>query len=319
MNHCVASSRIHVVAAVLRDGRGRVLLAQRPTGKDWAGAWEFPGGKVEVGESAQQALVRELREELGIDAQIGRRRMAVPDERIVLDVYEVYGFSGTPRGHEGQELIWLEPTRINSAFLPPVDRPVLSSLQLPELYLITPTPASGGDASFLAALEMALQQGVTLVQLRAPGWSRKELANLARQAHALCRQAGARLLLNADYPLAAVLGLDGAHLPARMAATLHQRPLPSDKLVGVSCHTIAELNQASAIGADYATLSPIQATPSHPQTSPLGWEQAEAWVAGSRLPVYALGGLSANELPVAFAHGFQGIAAIRAFWPNPVA
>lgn len=319
MNDEAAFPRIPVVAAVLRDGRGRILLAQRPAGKELAGAWEFPGGKLEPGESPPEALVRELREELGIEARFGRRRICVPGERVVLDVYDVESFSGIPQGHEGQALAWLDPACVNPDWLPEVDRPVLASLKLPDRYLITPSPVPGEETSFLAALGIALHQGVKLVQLRAPGWDRLALADLARQAHALCRHAGAQLLLNADYPLAAVLGLEGVHLPGRIAASLRQRPLPVDRLVGVSCHDLAELSHAVAIGADFATLSPIRETTSHPQATPLGWKRAAEMTATACLPVYALGGLEAEELPTAFDHGFQGIAAVRSIWPKPEA
>src|SRR4249919_1966117 len=101
--------QIHVVAGVIRDALGRVLLARRTEGRDLAGLWEFPGGKVEPGESPEAALVRELREELGIEAVAGDALIRVPqhypDKRLVLDVRHVH-FTGTPKGLDGQALAW---------------------------------------------------------------------------------------------------------------------------------------------------------------------------------------------------------------------
>ena len=92
-----------------RDGR----IAQRPVGKPMAGLWEFPGGKVEPGESPEAALTRELHEELGIQARVGRRRIAVPSGPILLDVYEIDDFDGSLEAREDQQLAWIAPDRID--------------------------------------------------------------------------------------------------------------------------------------------------------------------------------------------------------------
>ena len=122
---------VHVVAGVLRDARGRILLARRTEGRDLAGLWEFPGGKVEPGESPEDALVRELREELGISAAVGasviRVQMAYPDKQLLLDVREV-AFSGHPRGLEGQALAWVPLHKLPDYPMPPADVPVLEEL-----------------------------------------------------------------------------------------------------------------------------------------------------------------------------------------------
>lgn len=122
---------IHVVAAVLRDARGRILLARRTVGRDLAGLWEFPGGKVEPGEAPDDALVRELREELGIEATVGAAvacvDMAYPGKRITLDVREAR-FSGQPRGLEGQALAWVPLRKLRDYPMPPADVPVVDAL-----------------------------------------------------------------------------------------------------------------------------------------------------------------------------------------------
>jgi 8-oxo-dGTP diphosphatase len=308
---------IHVVAGILRDADGRVLLARRPKGKQHAGFWEFPGGKVETGESAEMALVRELREELGIHAIVGRRRIAVPSGRILLDVFEVDSFDRHPQSREGQRLTWIEPGCIERSRLPEADRPVATSLCLPDRYLITPTPVEGEETEFLHALDVALDDGIRLVQVRLPGWSRERAAPLVRRARDACRAVNARVLINGDWQLAGILGLDGVHLPARIAGTLSKRPLADEFLLGVSCHSSAELKHAVEMGADFATLSPVSSTASHPGAATLGWDAARSMNAGAAVPVYALGGLDLASRAEALTSGFQGIAAIRAFWEGP--
>ncbi len=134
--------QVHVVAGVLRDARGRVLLARRTEGRDLAGLWEFPGGKVEPGESPEDALVRELREELGVETEVGAPVACVPLEspgrRLLLDVREV-AFSGPPRGLEGQALAWVPLRKLSDYPMPPADVPVVAEL----LRRASPLPAAG--------------------------------------------------------------------------------------------------------------------------------------------------------------------------------
>ena len=310
------SPRIHVVAGVIRDVHGRVLLAQRPAGKEHAGLWEFPGGKVEDAERAEAALVRELDEELGIRARIGRRQIAVPYGCIRLDVYQVIDYQGRLRSRENQSLAWVAAAEIDANVLPPADRPVVTALRLPDHYLITPSASTEDIPAFLAAIDRALNVGIRMIQLRLPDWSREQLAPIARQVRDRCRRAGAALLLNSDWQLAELLGLDGVHLPARIARSLSGRPIPGNRWLGVSCHDADELRHAAAIGADFATLSPVHATPGHADSNPLGWQRAEALIADASLPVYALGGMQLSEIDTAHASGAQGIAAIRSLWSD---
>ncbi len=124
---------ILVVAAALYDARGRVLIARRPQGKHQAGRWEFPGGKVAPGESEWQALVRELREELGILVTASRPFMRLkhsyPDRSVELSMWIVERFAGTPRGLEDQELRWVAPARLGDEDLLEADQPFVEALR----------------------------------------------------------------------------------------------------------------------------------------------------------------------------------------------
>jgi len=308
---------VHVVAGVISDAAGRVLLTQRPAGGHLAGLWELPGGKLEPGEGRAAGLARELREELGIAVEAAepliRVRHRYPEREVLLDVWEVRRWSGTPRGLEGQPLRWVAREDLAGTDLPPADRPVVQALRLPDLMLITPEPGSDPGA-FLSGLERALARGVGLVQLRAKALDGRSLVALARAARALCHGHGARLVMNADPALAEEAGADGVHLTEARLRALDGRPLPEPHLVGASCHDASSLAHAVAIGADYAVLSPVRPTPSHPQAAPLGWARFEALVAGLPLPVYALGGIGPEDLAAARAAGARGVAAIRALW-----
>jgi mutator protein MutT len=131
--------KIHVVAAAIEDAHSRILIAQRPSGKHMAGAWEFPGGKLESGETRLEALARELREELGIEIGSGPHRPvrrishSYPDRDVSIDVWRVRSFAGTPRGLDGQALRWCRPDELERAELLPADKPIVAALRLPEI------------------------------------------------------------------------------------------------------------------------------------------------------------------------------------------
>ena len=123
---------IHVVAGVITDTRGRYLLNRREGNRDLVGLWEFPGGKREPGEDSIAALQRELREELGIDAQVGEVIIQVPqhypDKDLVLEVRRISGFNGRARGHEGQAITWVAADKLSRYSMPPADLPVVAAL-----------------------------------------------------------------------------------------------------------------------------------------------------------------------------------------------
>lgn len=309
---------IHVLAAVITDVRGRILLARRTDGRDLAGLWEFPGGKREAGESPEQALVRELQEELGITVQVGAPLINVPqeypDKRLHLDVRHVTTWSGIPRGVEGQALAWVAPEKLVRYNMPPADRPVVAALRQPERYLVTPEPGTDGGA-WLAALELALDAGVQRVQLRARGEDASpRWRALAESAVALCRQREADVLINGQLELARELGA-GLHLRASQLRDFQARPVDDGVMLAASCHDREELSLAQALECDFAVVGSVNPTASHPGGPVLGWEGFSKLREAVSLPLYAIGGLSLEDLRQARQHGAQGIASIRALWP----
>lgn len=126
---------IVVSAVALIDADGRVLLARRPAGKSLAGLWEFPGGKVEPGETPEIALIRELKEELGIDtwssclAPLTFASHAYPDFHLLMPLFACRRWQGTPHAQEGQELAWVRATNLKDYPMPPADLPLLPVLR----------------------------------------------------------------------------------------------------------------------------------------------------------------------------------------------
>lgn len=312
---------IHVVAGVITDTRGRVLLARRAPGSELAGLWEFPGGKLEPGEAPEAALSRELEEELGIRVEPGAPLMTVPhlapSRRLRLDVRRVAGWKGSAKGLEGQALAWVQPEKLARYDMPAPDRPVVAALLQPDHCLVTPPPGAD-DAAWLAAFDAALARGVRRVQFRMPGVDEARRRRLLDGAARLCTDAGAQLLVNGDPALALATGL-GLHLPAARLAGIEARPVPAGVPFSASCHDEAQLARAEALGCDFVLVGPLRPTPSHPGEPGIGWERFEALRERSALPMYAIGGLGPADIPVARQHGAQGIAAIRGLWDAPAA
>lgn len=124
-----------VSAVALIDADGRVLLAQRPEGKSLAGLWEFPGGKVEEGETPEVALIRELKEELGIDtwssclAPLTFASHSYPDFHLLMPLFACRRWQGIAQGREGQQLAWVKPTALREYPMPPADLPLIPILR----------------------------------------------------------------------------------------------------------------------------------------------------------------------------------------------
>lgn len=313
-----SSEHIDVIAGVLRDGEGRILLAQRPAGKHLAGTWEFPGGKLETGESARAALARELAEELGIRVESISPWLTLthryPEIVVRLQLYTVNAWQGRPRGLEGQALKWATNAEMQTLPMPAADRPVVTAFTIDDRYAITPDPGElGGCDPLLDWVRAGLEQGIRLFQLRAKSLEETALVEVSREFGQLMAEAGARWLLNGPPDLAAQVGADGVHLDDARLRRVPARPLPGDCLVAASCHDETDLTRAGELGLDFVTLSPVQATASHPGTGTLGWEGFERLCQCSPLPVFALGGVRPADLERAREHGGFGVAGIRAF------
>lgn len=308
-----------VVAGVLVDATGRVLIAQRASGSE-AGKWEFAGGKIRPGEAASAALRRELGEELGVTVTASEPLAVVrwrgPPRALNLHAFTVRSWHGLPHAHEHQALRWVAPAELIRYPMPAPDRPIRARLALPRQYLITPEPDGDGNA-FVEHFARAIDSpDVGMVSLRAKRLDDAALARLAERVLARARQQRPELLvlIHGAVAIAIDLGFDGVHLSARQLVDLRQRPMAESAWVLASCHSAVELAAAQALGVDAATISPIRATSTHPQAKPIGWRRLASCCRRTWLPLYALGGVGPRDLPEALSAAAHGVAGIRALW-----
>ena len=311
---------LQVAVGVVKNTEGQVLISLRDKSLHQGGLWEFPGGKIESGESAEQALARELKEELGITVKAATPLITVkhqyPDLSVQLNVFLVEHFSGDAKSCEGQPFKWINPAELSNHAFPAANQPIIAAAQLPPYYAIL----DDADESLLwVNLRKILSRGIKLIQLRLKTLSPETIEKFIEQAYPLCKQQGALLLKNSAIKNAEDFAVDGIHLTSRHLMSLTRRPAfqpgTSDQAhwVAASCHNLQELQHAQKIGVDFVVLAPVLATKTHPETEPLGWEQFAKLVSHVNLPVYALGGLSESGLDRARQSGAQGIGAIRAF------
>ena len=305
---------VEVSAAILlRETAGgkEYLLAQRPPDKVYAGYWEFPGGKLEAGESFHDALVRELREELEIDILQAApwlcREFTYPHAHVRLKFFRVAAWRGEIHPHEHTGAVWTrlgETPRVEPVL--PANGPILRALALPDVYAITHAETNGVESE-LARIDRALQHGIRLLQIRDKSLPAAERLRFAEEVMTRARAfGGARVLINDDEPLAREVGAHGVHLPSHVLSTLARRP--DVEWVAASCHTADDLQRAADLGVDFVVLSPVLPTASHPGAPGMGWAQFGKLVERLTLPAYALGGMRGTLLSTAKAHGAHGIA-----------
>lgn len=311
---------LNVVAAVIHNPQGQILIAQRPLHKHQGGLWEFAGGKVDADETPTQALVRELQEELAITVTQHQPLLTVEhhysDKSVRLQVFRVTAFDGEAHGAEGQPTVWVWPKDLKNYAFPAANTPILKAAVLPEVYYITPEAHEvGGDV--VAWLQPRLQAGMMLC-LRAKNLTKEDYLTLAQAIAALCVQHQVQLVLHHHIDLLAhIPSAIGVHLPFNELLLHHQKL--ADYQLGklhqhylfVSAHNSQQLEQAWLCGADAATLSPVNNTLSHIGQAGMGWAHFGHITQQAKLPVYALGGMTRADVPLAQQHGAQGIAGIR--------
>ncbi len=286
-NPGAARGRIHVVAAALLDSTARqVLIARRDPRAHQGGLWEFPGGKVEPGESAEMALRRELHEEIGIHATRLRPLISVAhdyaDKRVLLDTWQVDAYSGEPEAREGQPLRWVPIGALRDFEFPAANRPIIDALQLPGCLPVV--EASGADAGGLLRRlsEVCERPGVDLLQLHAGADVGPALLT---DAMAMCRERGKQLMLDARAEGARAMGADGLHFS--IAQLDHGTPPRAGRWLSAGCRDARELDVAMRAGVDFVLISPAD------DGGAFDWEAFARLARLSNLPAYAFGDLDA--------------------------
>ena len=308
---------VEVAAAILlrqSENGTEYFLAQRPKGKVYAGYWEFPGGKVEPGETLHDALIREIEEELGVTVDRTYPwlscQFAYPHATVRLKFFQVASWHGEVAPIEHSGFVWV---RIGDAApvspVLPANGPILRALELPSVYAITNACENGVDAE-LVRLNKALADGVRLIQVRDKALQSNQRKQFAQAVMALAREHdNCCILVTDDATLARNLGAHGLHLSSRRLMETTERP--AFARVAASCHKAEELAHAASLGLDLAVLGPVLPTASHPESHGLGWAEFGELIEKSPIPVFALGGMSRDLLETARRAGAHGIAMMR--------
>ncbi len=301
----------HVAAAVFLRPDGTFLLAQRPEGKPYPGYWEFPGGKVEAGETPFDCLKREIKEELDVEVLEATpwivRVHVYTHATVRLNFFRVTRWHGEFRGMEGQAHVWQNVNELSVSPMLPANTPVFRALALPDRLAIS-NVATLGLREYSQRVEAALKQGLCWLVLREPELSEAELSTAVHELGEVLHANGGKLLVSSRHDAWQFPAVDGVHLTSRdlMVCTVR----PDHSWVTASCHTRVEIDHAASLGLDAVVAGPVLPTASHPGKS-MGWEGFAGLICDPPLPVFALGGLSRDDLPAAMALGAQGIAVQR--------
>jgi 8-oxo-dGTP diphosphatase len=304
---------LHVAVGVIKNPSGQILISLRNDKLHQGGLWEFPGGKIEATETIEQALTRELKEELDITVRASSPLITInhqyPDLAVQLHVLSVERFDGVVKSCEGQPFLWVNPDDLGKYAFPVANHPIIAAARLPHYYAILD---DANPTLLMDNLRKILNNGIKLIQARLKILSIEEVGAFLEQAYPLCKADNAWLLLNSSVKNAEGFDVDGLHLTSADLLARDKRP-ENKRWVAASCHNIDELNHAQKVGVDFVVLAPVLPTPTHPDAEVLGWDQFTELVANSNIPVYALGGLTGSDLLMAQRAGAQGIAGIRAF------
>ncbi len=305
------------VAAAVIVRQGEVCLARRPDHLHQGGKWEFPGGKIESEETLDQAIHRELHEELNIQVNSSEPLITIThhysDKSVCLNVVWVENFVGEPEGMEGQEVRWVPLQELTQYEFPDANVPIVTAAQLPRSYVITPQ-LTGSVDQFVGALEKVIELGHRLIQIRTQTISESDWMCLTDHLAQLKKRFPVCLIKNSAAPYSNADVFDGIHLTSHDLNNLNEKPREY-KWVSASCHNQQELQLAQQLGVDFVTLSPFAVTSSHPEQSPLGERHFAELVKAAKIPVYALGGVGEPDLNRIIDLGAQGVAGISGFWP----
>lgn len=301
---------VDVAVAILTRPDGSVLLAERTARQTGAGLWELPGGKIEAGESAAEAAARELEEEVGVRAQSLRAAVsythAYRTRRLRLQFFHVLAWTGVPLGREGQRIAWVDPAMPAVGPIQPSNARILRALGLPGLYFDCRCGSAGDASAQLAAVASALAAGGRLLRIGGPALSADQRVQLARRAVLLAEACKAEILLDGTATEACRAGVAGVHVCTQ---ALRRAPVrPPVELWLATCHDAADLALAVAAGVDAVALAPVGPPVGGSRRPALGWPSLAELARRSPVPVYAQGGLQAEDRAIARAHGAVGVA-----------
>lgn len=312
------NSRIHVAVGVITNpDKNKVLITKRTATQHLAGFWEFPGGKIEKDEDITVALYRELNEELGIVVKEAKQLTIVsydyPDKKVLLDVWQVCDWSGKPKGKENQEIVWANINELDDYDFPEANKHIIQTLSLSPVYVISPSSCEN-KTRLLTVLDECFSAGVKVFQLRLDSRNEPELGLLINEISELTDKHDARLILNGLPSDINKYNVSGIHLKSKALLNYKTRPIGEDYILGASCHNEDELIHAEQINVNYAFISPVFKTASHPEAIEIGWDRFCEMSEKVKFPVYALGGMCPADLGIARTYNAYGVAMISSIW-----
>lgn len=321
---------VHVAVGVIMQS-DQVLICWRDAKLHQGNRYEFPGGKVETGETPRQALARELFEELNIEVKTAVRAQQLyfnyPEKTVCLHIFKVIAFSGEPCGQQGQATRWVNKHELGQYQFPDANTPILRMVLLPDQYVITRPQSSTQDLDtwlnwhidhtpqqawlYVRHKQLDIRQYQQVITSLAR--QRPDLQLFGMYAHTQafksCWPECQTLLAGVHLSQTELMQLSVSTKPDEMALSL---PLTWYRIA--ACHDAASITHANALGLDAVLLSPLHPTSTHAGQAGLGWKGWQQLCKTSTLPVYALGGVVPNDLAqVQQADGF-GVAGIRAFY-----
>jgi 8-oxo-dGTP diphosphatase len=312
------NDRIHVAVGVIYNpDKDKVLITKRTDKQHLAGFWEFPGGKVETNEDVRTALSRELYEELGIDVISAEQFTTIshdyPEKKVLLDVWKIHEWSGDPVSRENQEIIWSKIDCLYNYEFPAANKHIIQTISLSPVYVIS-KESYDDYTHLLSVASECFTAGLKLFQLRLKSKNIQNYQQIVENLSVLAKQNNAKLIMNGTAIDIDKYDIDGVHLNANELIKYTSRPISEEYIFGASCHNEKELVHASKLNVNYAFISPVSTTKSHPEQKALGWDNFNDLKRKVNFPVYALGGMTPADLKVAKSHGAYGVAMIGAIW-----
>jgi 8-oxo-dGTP diphosphatase len=308
-------AHVNVSVAVLINADHQVLLGQRPPPKSWEGWWEFPGGKIEKGETSVDALYREIYEEIGVKiSQFKKwvtRKYSYGGNDITLHFFKVQKWEGEVTSKENQKLVWTYLKNPNVFPILPANLFVQKAFYLPKYYAITNLSETSKKV-FFNQLQNKITNGLKMIQVREKKISFNEFKIFSKEVIKICKPKNVKVIINSDVNLAYEIKSDGVHLTSKDLISIKTKP--KNLIVSASCHTQEEINIAEKLNIHFVVLSAVNKTKSHPNTKPIGWNKFQTIANKTNIPIYALGGLSTEDYEVALENGAVGIASQRSIW-----
>ena len=306
---------VHVSVAVLINADHQVLLGQRPAPKAWEGWWEFPGGKIEKGETSVDALYREIYEEIGVKIiQFKKwvtRKYSYGGNDITLHFFKVHKWEGEVTSKENQKLVWTYLQNPNVSPILPANLFVQKAFDLPKYYAIT-NLSETSKIIFFNQLKNKISNGLKMIQVREKNISFDEFKIFSKEVIKICKPKGVKVIINSDVNLAYEIKADGVHLTSKDLVSMKTKP--KNLIVSASCHNPEEIDIAEKLNINFIVLSIVKHTLSHPDVKPMGWAKFKKIANKVNTPIYALGGLGVKDNQVALENGAIGIASQRLIW-----